>query len=32
MSFIRNLNGTTTLYGLEAEAQAVFLRSGMARR
>ena len=24
MSFIRNLNGTTTLYGLEAEAQAVF--------
>lgn len=24
MSFIRNLGGTTTLYGLEAEAQAVF--------
>jgi iron complex outermembrane receptor protein len=24
MSFIRNLSGTTTLYGLEAEAQAVF--------
>jgi iron complex outermembrane receptor protein len=24
MSFIRNLAGTTTLYGLEAEAQAVF--------
>jgi len=26
MSFIRNLSGTTTLYGLEAEAQAVFGR------